>query len=55
MNKLKLDVDTLRIDQFQVEPETKDGEGTVIALSDTLYTTTAVIRYCPNMPDTSRC
>lgn len=55
MNKLKLDVDTLQIEQFQVEPEMKDGEGTVMGHSDTLYTTTAVIRYCPNMPSKYDC
>ncbi|HEX6749328.1 MAG TPA: hypothetical protein VF092_18685 [Longimicrobium sp.] len=55
MNKLKLDVDTLRVDQFQVEPEMKDGEGTVLAHSDTLTYTTYPIRYCPNMPATARC
>ena len=53
MNKLKLDVDTLQVDGFQVEPETKDGEGTVIAQSDTLWMTTYPIRYCPRMPNTT--
>lgn len=54
MNKLKLDVEALRIDAFEVEAVVRDADGTVIAhglLSGTLYTTTAVIRYCPNMPD----
>lgn len=55
MNKLKLDVETLLVDQFQVEPESRDAKGTVLALSDTLTATTYPIRYCPNMPATARC
>lgn len=52
MKKLKLDMEALRVDRFDVEPEDVGGEGTVVALSGTLWTTTAVIRYCPRMPNT---
>jgi len=55
MNKLKLDLDTLNVDKFQVEPEGQEEKGTVLALSDTLTYTTYPIRYCPNMPATARC
>ena len=56
MNKLKLDVEALHVDAFEVEATVRGADGTVIAhgrelLSDTLFTTTAVIRYCPNMPN----
>ena len=37
MKKLKLDVDALRIDRFEVEPEAVEAEGTVIA-NQTLLT-----------------
>ncbi|HEX8904502.1 MAG TPA: hypothetical protein VF771_06655 [Longimicrobiaceae bacterium] len=53
MKKLKLDVETLLVDQFQVESDAAHAEGTVLGHSDTLYTTTYIIRYCPNMPNTS--
>ncbi|HSU15410.1 hypothetical protein [Longimicrobium sp.] len=55
MNKLKLDVDTLRVDQFKVEGAAAVAQGTVLANSDTLTYTTYPIRYCPNMPASSRC
>ena len=53
MKKLRLDIDELQIAGFEVEPEVRNADGTVIAASGTLYTTTYPIRYCPNMPNIS--
>lgn len=54
MKKLRLNVDDLHVAGFEVEAEVRDADGTVLAMSGTLYTTTYPIRYCPNMPNLSR-
>jgi hypothetical protein len=53
MKKLRLNVDDLNVAGFEVQSETRDADGTVLAMSGTLYTTTYPIRYCPNMPNIS--
>ena len=52
MNKLKLNLADLRIEQFETEPGERNGEGTVIGQS-VLTTETTVIRYCPRLETVS--
>jgi hypothetical protein len=54
MKKLRLDVETLDIEQFQTEALSAT-DGTVVARSDTLDAYTAPCRFCPDMPLTFTC
>ena len=54
MKKLKLDIEALAVDLFEVEPEHRDAKGTVIG-NDSVGSYTAPYRYCLNQPDTASC
>jgi hypothetical protein len=55
MKKLKLNVEALAIEQFQVEAAAPQEKGTVLGNAATTHWYTAPCLYCPNMPATARC
>jgi hypothetical protein len=54
MKKLRLNVEELAVDQFQVEPPSDQKRGTVVGHFTTAWYTKPCA-YCPLLPDTFSC
>jgi hypothetical protein len=55
MKKLKLDLETLRVEAFAVEPGDLGGEGTVFGNSTSVGSYTEPYKYCLIHPETASC